>query len=68
MYHDMTDNTIEPAFTRVTDDVTAYSSASVFHGLQPGITTVRYYQFRVNNQNNYVQSPQLEQLVTSYRW
>ncbi len=69
MYHDMTDNTIEPtAITRVTDDVTAYSSASVFHGLQPGITTVRYYQFRVNNQNNYVQSPQLEQLVTSYRW
>jgi len=68
MYHDMTDNTVEPAVTRVTDNVTAYTPAAVFRGLQPDVVTVRGYHTRVNVLNNNVQSVQLEQLVTTYRW
>lgn len=65
----MTDNTVEPtAVTRVTDNVTAYTPAAVFRGLQPDVVTVRGYQTRVNAQNNGVQAPQMEQLVTTYRW
>ena len=69
MYHDMIDTTIEPtASTRVIDNVTYYFDAGVFRGLQPDVLTVRDYQAKVNAQNGNAQAPQLEQLVTSYRW
>ena len=69
MYHDMTDNTPEPTFiTGVTDNVTAYSLVTVFRGLQPDVLTVRDYQARVNAQNGNNQAPELNQLVSSYRW
>ncbi|WP_375417310.1 hypothetical protein [uncultured Hymenobacter sp.] len=67
MYHDMTDSTPEPVST-VVDDVTAYTPATVFRGLQSDVSTVRSYQARVNAQNSSVQAAQLERLVTSYRW
>ena len=69
MYHDMIDTTAEPtASTHVTDDVTFYTNTRVFRGLQPDVLTVRDYQARVNAQNNSAQAPQLERLVTDYRW
>jgi hypothetical protein len=68
MYHDMTDNTAEPTFTSVIDNVTAYNASSVFRGLQPYVVTVRDYQNTINSQNNALQSFEMEQLVTSYRW
>ena len=69
MYHDMIDTTIEPtATTRVIDNVTFYSNAGVFRGLQPDVLTVRDYQAKVNAQNGNVQASELAQLVTSYRW
>lgn len=68
MYHYMIDNTVEPATTNVTDNVTAYRPSFVFRGLQPDVLTVRDYQARVNAQNNGLQAPELEQLVTTYRW
>ena len=68
MYHDMTDNTPEPTFTGVTDNVTAFNPAMVFRGLQSDVLTVRAYQARINAQNNSVQASELNQLVSSYRW
>lgn len=66
LYHDMTDNTPEPPQTRVIDNVTAFNTASVYRGLQA--STVRGYQRNINNLNNGLQAPQMEQLVTTYRW
>lgn len=67
MYHDMTDPG-EPPFTGVRDNVTTYTPATVFRGLQSDVTTVRGYQARVNAQNASVQAAQLNTLVTDYRW
>jgi hypothetical protein len=63
----MTDSTPEP-FTGVTDDVTAYTPATVFRGWQSDVLTVCGYQARVNAPNNSIQAPQLKQIVTTYRW
>ncbi|OGX84355.1 hypothetical protein BEN47_03055 [Hymenobacter lapidarius] len=66
MYHDMTDNTPEP--TGVIDNVTAYTPVSIFRGLQSDVVSVRGYQSKVNAQTNGLQSFEVGQLVTSYRW
>jgi len=68
MYYDMTDGGVEPTTTNVIDNVTAFNTASIYHGLQPGVTTVRGYQSAINLQNGGLQAPQMEQLVTSYLW
>jgi len=68
MYYDMTDNSVEPTATHVTDNVTAYYPSLIFRGLQSDVLTVRDYQKRVITQNNRLQAPELEQLVTTYRW
>lgn len=59
-----------PQFSQieVRDNVTAYTPATVFRGLQYDVTTVRGYQARVNAQNSNVQAAQLNTLVTDYRW
>ena len=67
LYYDMTDNT-EPALTGVTDNVSGFTTATVFRGLQPDVLTVRGYQARIQAQTGGLQAPQMEQLVTSYRW
>ncbi|TGE15266.1 hypothetical protein [Hymenobacter elongatus] len=67
MLHDMTD-TGEPTFTGVTDDVDTYTTPELFRALQSDVVSVRHYQQRVLLQNSNKQAPQLEQLVTSYRW
>jgi hypothetical protein len=54
--------------TGVRDNVTAYTPAMVFRGLQEDVNTVRHYQHQVNLQNNSVQSAELSTLVTDYRW
>ena len=64
----MTDGGLEPSSTRVTDNVTAFTTASVYRGLQPGVVDVRGYQSAIATQNNGLQAPEMEQLVTSYRW
>ncbi|AMR26944.1 hypothetical protein A0257_07370 [Hymenobacter psoromatis] len=64
----MTDNSVEPIATHVTDNVTAYYPTLIFRGLQPDVLTVRDYQKRVITQNNRLQAPEMEQLVTTYRW
>lgn len=69
MYHDMTDNTVEPTYlTGVRDRVTAFTPATVFRGLQPNVYTVRRYQQQINLNNNFLQSAELGELVTDYRW
>ena len=62
----MTDNTPEPI--AVVDNVTAYFPSTDFRGLQPDVVSVRDYQSKINAQNNGLQSFEMGQLVTSYRW
>ena len=68
LYHDMTDNTVEPTFTKVTDNVTAYTPATVYRALQSDVVSVRGYQARISAQNAALQAAQMEQLVTTYLW
>ena len=68
MYHDMTDNGEPTALTGVTDNVNAFTTATVYRGLQSGVVSVRGYQARIQDQTNGLQAPQMEQLVTTYRW
>ena len=64
----MTDNIPEPSFTSVVDNVTAYTPATVFRGLQSDVVSVRGYESRISAQSNGLQSFEMSQLVTSYRW
>lgn len=60
MYYDMTDGGTEPTSTQVADNVTAFNTASVYRGLQPGVISVRGYQSAINYQNSGLQSSQME--------
>lgn len=67
MFHDMTDN-VELGPTGVADNVNSYTTPQLFQALQADVKSVREYQQRVVQQNSGRQAPQVEQLVTSYRW
>lgn len=67
MLHDMTDNGVEPIPT-VVDNVNAFTTAQVFSGLQPGVTTVQGYKVEVLSRNYNLQANELNQLVNSYHY
>ena len=55
-------------FMNSTQLLPGFTPATVFRGLQSDVTTVRGFQGRVNVQNGNNQAPQLDVLVTDYRW
>ncbi|MBC6609730.1 hypothetical protein H8B15_02270 [Hymenobacter sp. BT507] len=65
LYHDMTD-TGEPTGTGVVDNVNTYTAAQIFDALRSDVLSVRQFQNKILPRNGYQQSPEVEQLITSY--
>jgi hypothetical protein len=63
LYHDLND-TGEPAWTGVVDNVNTYSSQQIFRGLQPSVTTVQGFRQELLNRNNNQQATEVNKLTS----